>query len=626
MKIMKNGLLIITVMLSYLNVFSQEIPISILDRINQVDYIFEGVVLESKSYYTDNNRYIRTSNLVEITKVLKGSITCGTVEIITNGGIIGNKELSISHSLELYKNNMGIFLCDLTNRPLSIVDFYNETNIEKLEGQFENQSFIQYWWDGQNINASDVWQNYDSLALVYNVVEQISGYNFIDCEKVTQSTINDYFPNQSNFVNNRADGDTICFFPKKLAGGINDTLTITGSGFYTVKGSVFFPNANNGGTSMVHIEDEEIAVWNDSVIKLVIPSYSETFTNPTQYGKPAGTGAFTVKNQFGQIILHDTLIIEYSIKNHSDNFPCVISPWQQMNKKFTFRCDTTVANYDNGNMKIVIDKALKDWKCLTGIDWELGTDIIYPANTAFEDTICTISFRDYPDTSTVLAAATVRLDKSPNLTDTDSSFHIYEVDIKINSDKVWFCDTTATNSVPIGEKDFYNVILHELGHAHGLQHVIDVNAIMHFGYTSSQRKIDLPNDLACDKGGNWMAEFTNDTFNIVYDTNYVKMVFDTIRPCSKIVSIIEYVIPRNNGLKIYPNPCSYQLNIQFENDNNQSLQIEIYDINGKKVSEHYIVNSIGFIEDVTSLTNGVYFIRIHSSEGIFLGASKFIKQ
>ena len=623
---MKNGLLIITVMLSYLNVFSQEIPVLILDRINQVDYIFEGIVLESTSYYSDNDRYIRTSNLVEITKILKGNLTCGTVEIITNGGTIGNKELSISHSLELYKNNMGIFLCDLTNRPLSIVDFYNETNAEKLEGKFENQSFIQYWWDGQQINASDIWQNYDSLALVYNVMEQISGYNFIDCENESQTIINDFFPTQNNIYSNRADGDTICYFPKTIAGGINDTLTITGSGFDTIKGFILLPNANDGGLSKIYLDEEEIAVWNDSVIKFVVPSYAETFTNPTQYGKPAGTGIFTVKNQYGQNLLHDTLIIEYSIKNHSDKYPCLIAPWQQMNKKFTFRCDTAVANYDNGNMKMVIDKALKDWKCLTGIDWGLGTDTIYPGNLAYEDSICTITFRDYPDTSTTLAATSVRLDKKVNNISTDSSYQIYEVDIKINSDKTWFCDTIITNSVPNNERDLYAVILHELGHAHGLRHIIDVNAVMHYGYNSNQRIVELSNDLSCDKGGNWMSEFTNDTSNFTYKPFAEKMVFDTIRPCSKVLSIIEFTKKENIELLIYPNPCSYQLNIQFKNDENHPLHIEIFDINGRKISENNINNSNNYTEDVSQLINGLYFIRIYSNQGQFLGASKFIKQ
>lgn len=159
---MKKLLLSIAITIFGFILNAQEVPTSLLDRINAVNYIFEGKVLESKPYFTNNGQYIRTSNLVQITKILKGNLRCGTIEIITNGGELDNKEISISHSLELYPNAMGIFLCNETTRPLSPIDFYSETNIEKLEGQFENQSFIQYWWNGQTINAADVWQNFDS--------------------------------------------------------------------------------------------------------------------------------------------------------------------------------------------------------------------------------------------------------------------------------------------------------------------------------------------------------------------------------------------------------------------------------------------------------------------------------
>src|SRR5690606_23961989 len=167
---------------------AQEIPIDFVNRINEVNFIFEGKVTHSKPYYAHNGQYIYTSNTVEITKILKGDLKCGTIEIITKGGEIDDKKLEVSHSLELLKGSSGIFLCSETNRPLSIVDFYPETNPQNLDPTFETQSFIRYWWDGHHINAADIWQNYDSLALVYNVAEVISGLQFIDCEeRITDS-------------------------------------------------------------------------------------------------------------------------------------------------------------------------------------------------------------------------------------------------------------------------------------------------------------------------------------------------------------------------------------------------------------------------------------------------------
>lgn len=299
-----------------------------------------------------------------------------------------------------------------------------------------------------------------------------------------------------------------------------------------------------------------------------------------------------------------------------------------MNNKFTFMYDTAIANYKNGKMVEVIEKAIADWNCLTGIDWGIGNEISFSGSAVLEDQLNIISFHDYPSTSSTLSGTFVRHDKTKNsLTNpTDSSYQIFEIDMRINSDYDWFCDTIATDTIPNGEKDFYFVILHELGHAHGLKHVIDVNAIMHYTEPTDSRLVDLKNDLSCDKAGNWMANYTNNNSNVIYDTDYDKMIFDTLRPCSKVLSIIEFTKNEHIDITIFPNPCSYQLNIQFKNFNIKSLQIGIFDIKGRLLSEHNIENTKEHNEDVSFLTDGIYFIRVYTSQGQFLGASKFIKK
>jgi hypothetical protein len=183
-------------------IFGQEIPIDIVDRVNAVNYIFEGTVINSQPYYNSTGDYIYTSNTVEISKILKGDISCGTIEIITVGGQVGNQELDVSHALQLIEGSIGVFLCTETDLPTSIIDFYPETNPETLEATYENQSFIRYWWDGQGINAADLWLNYDSLALVYNATEAITGLTYFDCGSA--QITNDFLNNPSNYHNDIA--------------------------------------------------------------------------------------------------------------------------------------------------------------------------------------------------------------------------------------------------------------------------------------------------------------------------------------------------------------------------------------------------------------------------------------
>jgi hypothetical protein len=811
-------LLLLFMLLLMNQVKSQEVPTALIDRVNSVKYIFEGKVLESNSYLSNNDQFIRTSHLVQITKILKGELECGTIEIITNGGGINDEELSISHSLELSPGSMGIFLCDNTNRPLSPIDFHSETNIEKLEGTFENQSFIHYWWDGHRINAADVWQNYDSLAQVYNVTEIITGLEFIECgEKLIEITpktnfqhTEEEFPTYSqdafdeliNYANYKRENytrtnttrnndeifydlsdikitgtsqkylefdvtvkdnlgtkyldqsavrieydpaafgnnvvansniivtrgtlnadpncysppipsdannntilipaletvysqckapilqtaqsimhikmkiqtcnipndialvDTVTFFdpsliinysayaefpadtfqtyyqelehnkvdsvpacisfwPKKTAGGIGDTVTIKGNSFGINKGFILFPNADDGGTSNVTIEDDLISVWNDTLIKFAIPSAAHSYLNgPLELGIPAGTGQFTVISDSGSTILIDTLDVSFSVINHTVDYkPFVIAPWLSMSKKFTFRCDSLVSNYDSGKMKEVIEVALNDWKCLTGVDWELGSDIAYSDSIALEDTICTITFLDFPDSSNIAAWTHTR---RARVNSPGTSYQIYEIDIEINSDYDWFSDTIITNSVPLGYQDFYSVILHELGHAHGLNHVIDKNAVMHYAQNPSSRLINLENDSSCDNGGNWVADYTNDSTNIHSSFFFERMEFDSITPCSSILAITEISTPETISIQLYPNPCDNIININSNDLNFDNLKYDIYDMSGKQVNGTKTL--IGKSIDVSNLTKGFYVLRLQTRNNQLIMTSKFIKK
>ena len=68
------------------HVFGQVIPQPILTIIDSSAYIFEGEVIRSESYWTDDHDFIYTSATVEISKIFKGNLVCGTIEVLTAGG------------------------------------------------------------------------------------------------------------------------------------------------------------------------------------------------------------------------------------------------------------------------------------------------------------------------------------------------------------------------------------------------------------------------------------------------------------------------------------------------------------------------------------------------------------
>lgn len=67
------------------------------------------------------------------------------------------------------------------------------------------------------------------------------------------------------------------------------------------------------------------------------------------------------------------------------------------------------------------------------------------------------------------------------------------------------------------------------------------------------------------------------------------------------------------GFSIYPNPATNQVNINIENPGNQ-VEVAIFNINGKQVLNRHFTDVSGADEtfDVSSLTSGVYFVKINS--------------
>lgn len=399
------------------------------------------------------------------------------------------------------------------------------------------------------------------------------------------------------------------FYPKEVAGGIKDTLTIKGFQFGTNRGTgnVYFKNANDGGLTEVFLDSLDYILWSDTLIKIHVPSFDSAFVSGTAYtNQPAGTGFFRIVNNIGETDSSDTeLKIKFSVANNAQKKAYIISPLVEFNKKITFHCSNEVANYAGGSMKAVIKKALKDWTCLTGIDWELGADTLYTDSIAKNDSLCIITFSNL--NSNVLATAIgwksfCSIQGNPAI--------YFEMDIEIDTNNLFFIDTIST-SIPTGSLDFYSIILHELGHSHNLRHVIGSNNIMHYGISSGQIKRDLENDYSCDEGGNWVIDYSTDTNNFINSCGVENINANPNTPCSHLS--VENLNGKNNNTLIYPNPFTGNINIEITSLKTSTTFIQLYDLNGRQIlSREYQINqgSNTIPIETIDLSNGTYLITI----------------
>ncbi|MCK4678000.1 MAG: T9SS type A sorting domain-containing protein [Bacteroidales bacterium] len=78
-------------------------------------------------------------------------------------------------------------------------------------------------------------------------------------------------------------------------------------------------------------------------------------------------------------------------------------------------------------------------------------------------------------------------------------------------------------------------------------------------------------------------------------------------------------VDNNQYIKIFPNPANVILNIESEGI--ESLVVEIFNINGKKVKSNEVKNSLL----ISDLPNGVYIVRIKGKNGKLLKTEKIVK-
>jgi hypothetical protein len=180
--------------------------------------IFTGTVVKTTPYWNKAHTFIYTQNTIIVEQCLKGSLITGqSIEIITEGGQVGEDASEISHSLQLHNNFTSLFLCvenkryetnfDTSNSVFRSIDdsefgaikFFNAP-VNPFAFGF-NQSFLT------ESSLIEFLKNYNELKpLVLNanktdIVNQLN--NAIVGRKNTQLEVDEYFKELNLKIANR---------------------------------------------------------------------------------------------------------------------------------------------------------------------------------------------------------------------------------------------------------------------------------------------------------------------------------------------------------------------------------------------------------------------------------------
>ncbi|MBB6609760.1 T9SS type A sorting domain-containing protein [Pontibacter sp. Tf4] len=451
------------------------LPLPLEQRLQASDLVVEGEVISKRSFWDERHENIYTSNILKVYKVFKGSGQPEQLEIITEGGTVGLEKHVYSVGLKLKTGEQGMFfLKQQQRRPVTPKQVTLSTRPYGSE-----QGFIKY--DIRTKTATGVFETYNTIEQVYQALTSRTNTNYrtIAVNRELQQARRNADA-QSPMAPVIAD-----FSPKTISGGTKSVLTITGTGFGVTRGSgaVFFRDADDGGTSFTEAPEDAYLSWTNTQIRMYVPSTGAD-------GGTAGTGEIKVTASDGlsatsvakiTIPYSYTNLYEEDDDNPDDNIPGVFKTGQPTlinvdgQGGYTIRFGPSMQN--NPEAQKGFRRAMNSWICATGVNWKIGAPTT-KAKPASDDEI-TIVFGPESDVGeNVLARTLSRYRGCKVLSTGEISWWLSEFDMEINNSVTW----QYGPGPPAGNQfDFETVMLHELGHAHQLSHVILPNvAVMHY--------------------------------------------------------------------------------------------------------------------------------------------------
>ena len=434
--------------------------------------------------------------------------------------------------------------------------------------------------------------------------------------------------------------------------GTDETITITGSGFGTQKGQVFFTRDGVDLTGTSYLSDWEYlkgldesyiasSDWTNGQIKVKVPSYvrkgyikPDDGTPTIGHGSSAGTGKIIVRTARGvEAVSSGNLNIEYSINNIANNATPDASPIRRVYLARLSNCydiEFTLHNSFSSNASAIaaIEAALSKWSSELGIKLALKKN----SSNAFEyDNTLIPNLKNIKDKNVICFSSAgpngekdflgIAAGRVIEETAGSSKFlraygsHIYIKDVpKDNSAYPWVYYTSGT--VFANNYSFYNVILHELGHILNLNHVNDKNDLMYYtlSVANSYSVTNLTSTSKPVVGAKNIVEASKNMTWAIPGSSIIGTVGKNYN-CGTLTSLTNPTLTATP----YPNPAQSSFFINCES----VATIKLYDILGREVLSQ---TASGETEvDISRLPQGIYNVTV-LSEGKITGNSKIVKQ
>ncbi len=472
-------------------------PVSLQERVSNSDLVVEGKILAQKSYWNHDKSVIYTVNKIEVYKVFKGVLNTNVISVVTQGGVVGDKMMRVSPSLELVPGEVGMFSTKMSGVVLKDYDpnfhakavksiyggkaVYNP--IPKNETIYEAygsaQGYVNY--DRYQRKAVGVFDSYNDVVNdLYIKVSNVTNRGFFEVKSfvaddyIKQTGAGQRVVNITALTNTAGGGNV-------ASAGTYTEIRITGTGFGANQGELRFPNADDGGATTINCPAGLITTWTDTEIICLVPSGATTGQVQVRH---ATTGSSTVP-----------IIVPYNVSNIGSGGVENAADMVNTNSIGGYTWTYSTNFYSNKDAVARFGESLCEWTAATGINWDTAATQSTVACQASGDGVNIVSF----DNTCALPSGvlgTCYSYYSGCYGASGLSWYVSDLDIKFDAGQNW---NFTAGPPAAAEYDFKSVAMHEVGHGHQLGHFALTSDIMYWSLTNGFQNVTI--DANATNGG-----------------------------------------------------------------------------------------------------------------------------
>lgn len=564
-----------------------EVPLE--KQVDKSSLVVEGRVVGKRSVWNAERNRIMTIHTVEVYKLFKGKAN-SQIEVVTPGGTVGSVTQTVSPGLTLEEGDVGVFTLYGSD-----VDFDEEekSTIEQYKPYSSVQGFYKYHLESNT--ASNPFARKKNIETgLYGQITEITGKPYQEKVAFRPSAVAE----EGNSAERALAPVISGLSPLELSAGRGERLVISGSGFGNLEGTVAFKNADDGGSTFIEVLDSQIVSWSDTEIVVEVPT-------------GAGTGSVKVTDSGGVSVESTGIEVEiiYALSNRvTDNNEALMVQHIGLEGD-AIEWNMNVDFESNTAAKEAFMRAFDTWRCSTGINWQMGA-----TTTIDEGVVDEVNAVLFDDDDPLDDGVLGECRTTTGVCTSGDRAVVVEIDLVFNRDidspktvaeESWYF---GQGSPALGQYDFESVALHELGHGHLLEHVIDTDDVMHHAISSgeTQRSLGEHNETAAG-----IIQDLSTTFQMCGQT-----VIGTYSGEGCNLDVLGSGL--TGDIHVYPNPVSSVLYIA--NGSSFGLtKIILYDVRGRAVIEKDTSGSLGEAVstiNVRQISKGVYFLNLFSGSTV----------